>query len=98
MHKPILLQLICFCGIFLLSHLYVAKNLFMLDVYIILYFNCSSWYNPYESLIRKIKTSILYNVRMNDEDCRMSDYDWNIVFRFLNFLKVFHNDTLICST
>ena len=35
---------------------------------------------------------------MDDEDYHITDYDWNVAFKFMNFLKVFYDSTLACST
>ena len=42
--------------------------------------------------------SSFYNERMNDEDYHITDYDWNVAFKFMDFLKVFYDATLACST
>lgn len=42
--------------------------------------------------------SNFYNERMNDEDYHITDYDWNVAFKFMDLLKVFYDATLACST
>ena len=39
-----------------------------------------------------------YSKRMNDEDYHITDYDWNVAFKFMDFLKVFYDATLAYST